>query len=47
VERRDYQRILRLIRSQSHHSLVRYLGAGKGAGAAGAAPGARDGEDEP
>jgi RNA polymerase sigma-70 factor (ECF subfamily) len=50
VEMRDYQSILRLIRSQIHLSLVRYLGAGKGDGAAGAAPGtapgARDGEDE-
>ncbi len=47
VEMRDYQSILRLIRSQIHLSLVRYLGVGKGDGAAGAVPGATDGEDEP
>lgn len=42
VEMRDYQSILRLIRSQIHLSLVRYLGVGKGDGAA-----AADSEDEP
>lgn len=55
VEMHDYQSILRLIRSQIHLSLVRYLGAGKGDGAPagvpggvpGAAVGASDDEDEP